>query len=118
MAPLLKKDTGLIDWTLSAREIHNRIRGLSPWPGAFSFLDGAMVKVLETEVVPGVVDPGALSSRGKDSLAVGTGKDLLRIVSLQPEGKRPMTAAEFLRGHRGAVGKKFLNKQGTHSAEG
>jgi len=57
MAPLLKKDTGLIDWTMSAREIHNRVRGLSPWPGAFSFLDGAMVKVLETEVVPGSIDP-------------------------------------------------------------
>jgi len=107
MAPLLKKDAGLIDWTMSAREIHNRVRGLSPWPGAFSFLDGAMVKVLETEVVPGSIDPGTLASQGKDSLAVGTGKELLRIVSLQPEGKRPMTAAEFLRGHRGAAGKNF-----------
>jgi methionyl-tRNA formyltransferase len=107
MAPLLKKDAGLIDWTMSAREIHDRVRGLSPWPGAFSFLDGAMIKVLETEVVPGSVDPGTLTSQGKDSLAVGTGKELLRIVSLQPEGKRPMTAAEFLRGHRGAVGNKF-----------
>jgi methionyl-tRNA formyltransferase len=113
MAPLLKKDAGLIDWTMSAREIHNRVRGLSPWPGAFSFLDGAMVKVLETEVVPGGVDPGTLTAQGKDSLAVGTGKELLRIVSLQPEGKRPMTAAEFLRGHRGAVGKKFDCTVGT-----
>jgi len=107
MAPLLKKDAGLIDWTMSAREIHDRVRGLSPWPGAFSFLDDAMIKVLETEVVPGSADPGTLTSQGKDSLAVGTGKELLRIVSLQPEGKRPMTAAEFLRGHRGVAGKKF-----------
>jgi methionyl-tRNA formyltransferase len=107
MAPLLKKDAGLIDWTMSAREIHDRVRGLSPWPGAFSFLGDAMIKVLETEVVPGSVDPGTLTSQGKDSLAVGTGKELLRIVSLQPEGKRPMTAAEFLRGYRGVAGKKF-----------
>ncbi len=107
LAPLLKKEDGLINWELHAAAIHDRVRGLSPWPGAFSFLDGAMVKVLETEVVPGNGDPGTLTSQGKDVLAVGTGNKLLRIVSIQLEGKRPMTAAEFLRGHRGVVGKKF-----------
>lgn len=107
LAPLLKKEDGLINWELHAAAIHDRVRGLSPWPGAFSFLDGAMVKVLETEVVPGNGDPGTLTSQGKDVLAVGTGNKLLRIVSIQLEGKRPMTAAEFLRGHRGIVGKKF-----------
>jgi methionyl-tRNA formyltransferase len=106
-APLLKKEDGLIDWELTAAEIHNRVRGLSPWPGAFSFLNGAMVKVLETEVAEGRDDPGTLTLQGKDSLTVGTGKELLRIVSIQPEGKKPMTAAEFLRGHRGVTGKKF-----------
>ena len=106
-APLLKKEDGLINWELTAVVIHNRVRGLSPWPGAFTFLDGAMVKVLETEVVPGSGGPGTLTVQGKDVLAVGTGNELLRIVSIQPEGKKPMTAAEFLRGHRGAVGKKF-----------
>ena len=106
-APLLKKEDGLIDWEAAAAEIHNRVRGLSPWPGAFSFLDGAMVKVLETEVAEGSGDPGTLTLQGKDSLTVGTGKELLRIVSMQPEGKKPMTAAEFLRGHRGVAGKKL-----------
>jgi len=107
LAPLLKKGDGLIDWELTAAEIHNRVRGLSPWPGAFSFLDGTMVKVLETEVVPGSGDPGTLLLQGKDSLAVGTGGDLLRVVTIQPEGKKSVSAAEFLRGHRGAVGKTF-----------
>jgi methionyl-tRNA formyltransferase len=107
LAPLLRKEDGLINWELTAAAIHDRIRGLTPWPGAFSFLDGVMVKVLETEVVPGSVDPGTLTSQGQDSLAVGTGKELLRIVSIHPEGKRPMTAAEFLRGHRGVAGKQF-----------
>ena len=107
LAPLLKKEDGLINWELTAAVIHNRVRGLSPWPGAFSFLDGAMVKFLETEVVPGSGEPGTLTSQGKDSLAVGTGKELLRIVTIQPEGKKPMSAAEFLRGHRGAVGKQL-----------
>jgi methionyl-tRNA formyltransferase len=107
MAPLLKKEDGLINWTMSAREIHNRIRGLSPWPGAFSFLDGKLIKVIETDLTEGTCEPGALYEQGRDSLAIGTGSSLLRVVSIQPEGKRPMSAAEFLRGHRGIVGKKF-----------
>jgi len=107
MAPLLKKELGLIDWTLSAEEIHNRVRGLSPWPGAYSFLDNTMVKILASETGPGSGEPGALFERDKNTLEAGTGSGLLRIVSIQPEGKKPMTAGEFLRGHRGAVGKKF-----------
>ena len=110
LAPLLKKKDGLIKWDMTATEIHNRVRGLSPWPGAFSFLEGALIKLLETEVVPGNGDPGNLMQQGKDSLAVGTGKELLRIVSIQPEGKKAMTAVEFLHGHRGVVGKKMEMK--------
>ena len=113
MAPLLKKKDGLIDWTMTAEQIHNRVRGLSPWPGAYSFLDGRLIKVLETEVAEGAGDPGALIEQGKDGLAAGTGKGMLRIVAIQPEGKKPMSAAEFLRGHRGAVGKKFERTAGS-----
>jgi methionyl-tRNA formyltransferase len=107
MAPLLKKEQGLIDWTLSADEIRNRIRGLSPWPGAYCFLDNKMVKIIESETRPGSGEPGALFERDKNTLEAGTGRGLLRIVSIQPEGKKPMTAGEFLRGHRGIAGKKF-----------
>ena len=107
MAPLLKKDDGLIDWTMSARELHNRVRGLSPWPGAHGYLDGKLIKILGTDVAEGSGEPGVLYEQGRDGLAIGTGSGLLRIVSIQPEGKKPMSAAEFLRGHRGAVGKKF-----------
>jgi len=107
MAPLLKKEQGLIDWTLSAEEIHNRVRGLSPWPGAYSFLDNTMVKIIASETGPGSGEPGALFERDKNTLEAGTGSGLLRIVRIQPEGKNPMTAGEFLRGHRGVSGKKF-----------
>jgi methionyl-tRNA formyltransferase len=92
---------------MDAEQIHNRVRGLSPWPGAYSFLDGKLIKVLETEVAEGTSEPGALLEQGRDGLAAGTGKGLLRIVALQPEGKKPMTAVEFLRGHRNIQGKKF-----------
>jgi methionyl-tRNA formyltransferase len=110
MAPLLKKEDGLIDWTMSAREIHNRVRGLFPWPGAHGNLDGKIIKILGTEVAEGAGEPGELYEHGKDSLVIGTGSGLLRIVSIQPEGKKPMSAAEFLRGHRGVAGKKFNSK--------
>ncbi len=110
LAPLLKKEDGLIDWTLPAAEIHNRVRGLSPWPGAYGFVDGRMLKILESEPGSGSAGPGVLiEDRG--SLAVGTGVGLLRIKTLQPEGKKPMNAAEFLRGYRGVIGKKFENRK-------
>jgi methionyl-tRNA formyltransferase len=111
MAPLLRKEDGLIDWRMAAPEIHNRVRGLSPWPGAYSFLDGKLVKILATEPADGTGEPGVLYEHGGDGLAAGTGQGLLRILGLQPEGKRPMTAAEFLRGHRGAAGKKFASPE-------
>jgi methionyl-tRNA formyltransferase len=107
MAPLLKKGDGLIDWNLSAREIHNRVRGLSPWPGAYSYLDGKIVKLIATGVLDGTGEPGSLYERDKNTLAAGTGSGLLSILSIQPEGKKPMTAGEFMRGHRGIIGKKF-----------
>ncbi len=107
LAPLLKKEAGLIDWTLPAADIHNRVRGFSPWPGAYTFLDGDLVKLIETEALPGEGEP-ALMRRGADNtLEVGTGNGVLRILRIQPAGKKPMLAADFLRGHRGVEGKKF-----------
>lgn len=107
LAPLLKKEDGLIDWNLPAGDIHNRIRGLSPWPGAYAFLDGKLVKIIAAEAVNGTGGPGLLYERDNHTLEIGTGAGLLRIVSIQPEGKRPMTADDFLRGHHGLAGKKF-----------
>jgi methionyl-tRNA formyltransferase len=106
-APLLKKEDGLIDWKIPALDIYNRVRGLSPWPGAYTFLDGKTIKIIAAEAVGGVGEPGMLYEKDKRMLETGTGKGLLRIVSIQPEGKRPMTAGDFLRGHRGLAGKKF-----------
>jgi methionyl-tRNA formyltransferase len=107
LAPLLKKEDGLLDWKLPAEEIRNRVRGLTPWPGAYGFLDGKLLKILETEVVPGEGEPGVLYQNSKNVLDVGTGNGLLRIIRIQPEGKKIMAAEEFLRGHRDIAGKKF-----------
>ncbi len=116
LAPLLKKGDGRIDWKLSAVEIHNRVRGLSPWPGAFTFLDGKLIKIIESEVIAGDGAPGLLHEADKHTLTAGTGEGLLRILSVQPEGKKVMTAGEFLRGHRGLSGKKFSSEQSAQRA--
>ncbi len=108
-APLLKKGDGLINWDLSAREIHNRVRGLSPWPGAYGYLDGQMVKIIKTFALDGAGEPGLLYEKDKSTLEAGTGSGLLRILNIQPEGKKPMMASVFMRGHRGMNGKKFAN---------
>jgi methionyl-tRNA formyltransferase len=110
LAPLLTKGDGLIDWRLSADEIHNRVRGLSPWPGAYTFLDKKMVKIIRSEAVAQSGEAGLLYEKDKDTLETGTGRGRLRILSLQPEGKKPMTSGEFMRGHRGVEGKKFDQK--------
>lgn len=106
-APLLKKEDSRIEWTRPAEEIHNHVRGLSPRPGAHAFLDGKLIKLAWTEVAEGSGEPGTIAVRGKDSIEVGTGDGLLRVLTLQPEGGKVMTAAEFLRGHRGVAGKNF-----------
>jgi methionyl-tRNA formyltransferase len=106
-APLLKKEDGLIDWTLPADEIGNRVRGLTPWPGAYTFLDRAMIKILASQAVTGQGEPGVISVENQNTLSVGTGSGLLQITMLQPAGKKAMSAQDFLRGHRGVAGKKF-----------
>ncbi len=111
LAPPLKKEDGFIDWRLSAAEIHNRVRGMSPWPGAYAYLDGKMIKILESEAIIGKGEPGVLFEADRGALAVGTGSGLLRIVALQPEGKKPMTTADYLRGHHGLVGKKLSKRE-------
>jgi methionyl-tRNA formyltransferase len=115
LAPMLKKEDGLINWKLSTSEIHNRVRGLTPWPGAYTFLDGTMVKILETEILRGSGEPGRIYQGTQGTLDVGTGSGLLRIIRVQPAGKKPMDAADFLRGHRGIAEKNFSSEQRTHS---
>ncbi len=107
LAPILKKADGLIDWSLPAAEIHNRVRGMSPWPGAYTFLEGRLIKILASAYRPGTSGQGELQSPDNSTLTAGTGSGLLDILMIQPEGKKPMTAAEFLRGHRGIEGKTF-----------
>jgi methionyl-tRNA formyltransferase len=97
-ASRLTKEEGIIDWTLSAQQIHNRVRGLCPWPHAYSFLDGERVILLKTKVKSGRSKPGNIDITG-DGIEVGTGDGRILITELQPEGRRPMSTRDFLAGH-------------------
>jgi methionyl-tRNA formyltransferase len=117
----LTRDDGVIDWSCSAARIHNLIRGLHPWPHAFSFVQGKRIILRRSTLdVPAVLDPaggeggsgpetaaGSIVEADGDRLIVSTGDGLLRIVEIQAEGKRPMQTREFLAGHRLIAGDRF-----------
>ncbi len=106
-APMMKKEDGLIVWTLSAQEIHDRVRGLAPWPGAFTLLDGEVLKISRTEVSEGAGEPGAVLAANTNGVDVACGDGVVRIGALQLPGKKMLPAADFLRGHQLIEGQKL-----------
>jgi methionyl-tRNA formyltransferase len=135
-APMLKKQTGLIDWARPAAEIERLVRGLDPWPGAYTTLHGEVIKVWKAEVkdntptLPSplkgeglnspplrggdkeeggdmLTKPGVIISAGKDGIAVATGEGVLVIKEVQHGGGRRMAAYEYLAGHKIEKGAKL-----------
>lgn len=102
-APMLRKELSPIDWNRTAKEIHNQVRGLLPWPAATAEFGGVRCKIFSTAVLDGAgaaSEAGAVLEAGKDGLVMSCGKGTrLRILELQPDGKKRMQAADFLRGH-------------------
>jgi methionyl-tRNA formyltransferase len=105
----LTKEEGLVDWTLPAATIHDRVRGLYPWPHAYSYLDGARIILLRTHVVDGGAggEPGTIAAVTRDAIHVATGNGVLAIDQLQVEGKRPMGTRDFLAGRSVQAGARF-----------
>lgn len=106
MAPLLKKEDGLINWHFSAPEIANRVRGLSPWPGAYTFAKDSRWIIWKASAVQrdasapaDTTRPGAIVEVTKDKILVVTGNGLLAVMELQPANRRRMAVARFLAGH-------------------
>jgi methionyl-tRNA formyltransferase len=104
-APILKKDDGRIDWTLPAKTIHNLIRGLQPWPGAFTMFRGQSLHLWRSRLVADKwnLAPGALvrhDGAGAGVFAVGGDGAALEILELQLEGRKRMPAEIFANGHR------------------
>jgi methionyl-tRNA formyltransferase len=96
-APKLTRADGRIDWTRDAAAIERQVRAFDPWPGAFTTLDGQVLKVLAAEVAAGVGVPGMALN---DRLAVACGVGVLRLTRVQLAGRNAMSADAFLRGHR------------------
>lgn len=107
LAPLLKKEDGFLDFTKPARELSWRIRGFQPWPGATVFLNGKPVKVHVAKAAgPHGGSPGEILAVG-DTIDVATSEGVLELVEVQPEGKRRMSARDFVSGQRLKVGDRF-----------
>lgn len=104
-AGMLSKETGRLDFSKPAEVLERLIRGLNPWPSAYCFLNGKMLKIWEADVVSVAqegetdIESGTVTEILKDAFLVRTGRDYLRVTQVQLEGKKRMDAAAFLRGH-------------------
>lgn len=108
-ASMLSKDEAVIDWNASSYVVHNKIRGMSPWPVAFTYHDGKKLKIYQSEktdksssAIPGTV----LADKSSLYVTCGDGK-LLKILSLQSEGSKRLETKQFLAGHRDIDGNIF-----------
>jgi methionyl-tRNA formyltransferase len=135
LAPKFSKDDGIIPWEKSARGVHNHVRGMTPWPGAFTFvIDGrsgarrrvAVLKttVAETEMGTGKMgtvpilpplglspfSPGTVISAGPAGLVVACGAGSVRVERVKPAGSREMSADDFARGHGMKTGSRFTGE--------
>ena len=109
-ASKITKEEGLIDWTLAAADIHNRVRGLYPWPHAFSYLNGERLIVMRSHVAPEPTsaDPGTIVDVSPGAISVATGLGgRLAIDEVQPEGRRAMKVRDYLAGHPIQPGTRF-----------
>ena len=106
LAPLLKKEDGVIDWAMSAMAIANRVRGLTPWPGAYTFAGKERWTIWRAEAIAEQVNglPGTVTQVTKDSVHVATGNGVLVLREVQPANRRRMTVSEYLAGHPISVG--------------
>lgn len=113
-APKIFKEDCRIDWSKSATEIRNKIRGLSPYPAAWGALqikegeEPLAVKIFSADIVDSYGDYGDIKSDGKRYIEVACGKGSLRLTSLQLPGKKRLTVEELLRGYNIAEGSKFI----------
>ena len=110
----ITKELGMIDWNMPAAVIERRVRALDPWPGSFRTLkNGRLLKIWKVGCAPSVTDqkggeePGTIIHVDKDSFTVATGDGVLRILEVQPEGKKRMSAHDFMLGYKVSEGESL-----------
>jgi methionyl-tRNA formyltransferase len=108
----IKKEDGKIDWNEPAQKILNRLRAFTPWPGVFTHVQAEpkalLLKIWRVEIVNRSGDAGSVLEADKNEIVVGCGKNALRILELQREGGRRMSAQEFLAGHPLSPGSRLI----------
>ena len=98
-APMMKKEDGRIDWSRSALEVHNQVRGLDPWPGAYTSLDGELLKLAYTTPQNNAdAPPGTVVAADQDGVRIACGSGSLLVRELQLANRKRLGAADFLRG--------------------
>lgn len=109
LAPILKKEDGNIDWTQSAAAIERRVRGLDPWPGAFTHVAGKLLKVHRAELVRGAAatSPGEVLRADSGGFWVSTGTGVLALREVQLENKKRLPGSEFVKGARIKAGDRL-----------
>ena len=119
LAPILKKEDGQIDFSRTAKEIHNRLRGFQPWPGAFTQYRGKTLKIVAAEPASANLEvaPGQIYLHEDQLLAGCAGGTLLALLQLQPEGKKAISARDFISGYRPGLGRKAGEKLGKSPAQ-
>ncbi len=97
-APIIKKEDGLVNWSKTAAELSNFVRGMHPWPGAYCYLNRGMIKLVRVKATAGSGMAGRIEKAHIGEFIAGTGSGLLSIVELQPQNKKVMPASAFLQG--------------------
>ena len=98
-APMLDKSMCPIDWSKTAQQVHNQVRGLHPWPVATAQIQGKVFKIHATRMVEGKGTPGQILELTKQGLRIACGEGAVEILSLQAEGGKRMAAPDYFRGH-------------------
>lgn len=106
LAPIIDKEEGRLDFTRPAVVLERRLRAFTPWPGAFTTLEGKLFKVHRAKVGTGQGEPGTVLSASPQGLEVACGEGSLVLLEVQPEGKRVMAVGEFLAGRKLAPGSR------------
>ena len=108
LAPLLKKEDGLIDWRKAAVEIERRVRGLDPWPGSFTYLNGRLLKVHRTMIISEIGgEPGEIIRADSGGFWVATSAGILGLEEVQLENKKKLPGTEFIKGARIRAGDRL-----------
>ena len=103
LAPMLEREHGRLDWARPAAELHNRVRGLSPWPGTWTIFRGETLKILRARVAEGAGEPGVVLPGAR----VGTGQGLLELVEVHQAGRKAVRGVDWVNGARVAAGERL-----------